>query len=229
MLYTFFYYFLLFIIYSFIGWIMEVCVFFIRDKRLINRGFLIGPYCPIYGFCSVLMILTFGKYIATPFALFIMAAVVCTFFEYITSFIMEKLFHARWWNYTDVPFNINGRVCLHNSLLFGLLGVLLIYIVNPLLGENIKDIPQEQLIYFSSALLIVFIVDFVISFNVISKVKSTASNLIQKDNTEEISEKVREILRKRSVFTKRLIDAFPDVKAILVKQKDKIKKQISKL
>lgn len=228
MLYTLSFYFLLFVIYSFCGWILEVCVFLVQDRKLINRGFLIGPYLPIYGFCSVLMTLTFGNYISTPLALFVMAGVVCTAFEYITSYIMEKLFHARWWDYTDTPFNINGRVCLHNTLAFGLLGVLLLYIINPVLTQYLHNMPEYLLIAFSLSLLIVFIVDLVISFNIISKVKST-TNLVLKDNTEEISEKVKEILRNRSVWTKRLIDAFPDLKTILQKQKERIKEQINKL
>lgn len=228
MLYTLSFYFLLFVIYSFCGWILEVCVFLVQNRKFINRGFLIGPYLPIYGFCSVLMVLTFGRYISTPLALFVMAGVICTAFEYITSYIMEKLFHARWWDYTGTPFNINGRVCLHNTLAFGLLGVLLLYIINPVLTQYLHNIPEYLLIAFSLSLLIVFIVDLVISFNIISKVKSTTT-LVLKDNTEEISEKVKEILRNRSVWTKRLIDAFPDLKAIFQKQKERIKEQINKL
>lgn len=225
---TFLYYFLLFIIYSFCGWLMEVLVFIIQEKKFINRGFLIGPYCPIYGFCSVLMVLTFGNYLSTPFALFVMAAVVCTFFEYITSYIMEKIFHARWWDYSNVPFNINGRVCLHNSVLFGLLGTILLYAVNPAFEAIISQLPQSTSIWLSSILLVIFIADNITSFNIISKVKAT-TNLVLKDSTEEITEKVKEILSNHSIWSKRLIDAFPDLKAIIRKEKEKIKQHINKI
>lgn len=227
MINTFLYYFLLFMIYSFVGWLMEVFVFLVQEKKFINRGFLIGPYCPIYGFCSVLMILTFGKYISTPIALFIMAAFICTFFEYITSYIMEKLFHTRWWDYSNVSFNINGRVCLHNSILFGLLGVALLYIVNPNLEICLALIPSNVLSVISASLLAVFIADNITSFNIISRVKAT-TNLVLKDSTEEITEKVKEILRNRSALTRRLVNAFPDLKTIWVKQKERIKEMTKK-
>ena len=150
MLYNLSFYFLLFFIYAFCGWLIEVFVFLIKEKKLINRGFLIGPYCPIYGFCAILMVLTFGKYFSTPFALFVMAGVICTFFEYITSYIMEKIFGARWWDYSNISFNINGRVCLHNSLAFGILGMLLLYSINPFLENLLKQIPKEILICIST-------------------------------------------------------------------------------
>ena len=213
-MYTFFLYFMLFIIYSFIGCIMEVLVFLFEDKKFVNRGFLIGPYCPIYGFCSVFMILTFHKYVDSPFVLFVMASLLCTVIEYITSFIMEKLFNTRWWDYTNVPFNINGRVCLHNSVIFGILGCLLVYYVNPFIQNLLYNIPADLLIGLSTALLSIFIADNITSFNVISRVKSTANTII-KDSTEEITEKVKEILRKKSFLNRRLLDAFPNLKSII--------------
>ena len=213
-MYTFLLYFLLFIIYSFIGWIMEVLVFLFQERKFINRGFLIGPYCPIYGFCSVFMILTFHKYIDSPFVLFVMASLLCTFIEYITSFIMEKLFNTRWWDYSNVPFNINGRVCLHNSVIFGILGCLLVYYVNPFIESLLRNIPADLLMGISIALISIFIADNITSFNIISRVKSTA-NTILKDSTEEITEKVKEILSTKSFFNRRLLDAFPDLKSII--------------
>ena len=138
---------------------------------------------------------------------------------------MEKLFNARWWDYSDISFNINGRVCLHNSVLFGLLGMLLLYFINPAIETAILPLPQNLIIIFSVSLLLVFITDNIISFNIISKVKSTTT-LILKDSTEEITEKVKEVLNKHSVLTRRLISAFPDLKTIIVKKTEKIKEQI---
>lgn len=228
MLYTISLYFLLFMLYSFIGWLMEVFVFLIQERKFINRGFFIGPYCPIYGVCSVLMILTFGRYVGTPIAMFVMACVLCTVIEYLTSVIMEKLFNTRWWDYSNVPFNVNGRVCLHNSVLFGLLGVALIYLVNPFFTWILDKWPHGLLIGFSMSLLLLFVIDNIISFNIISKVKETTTSIF-KDSTEEITEKVmervtekaKEILRKGSFLQRRLLDAFPDYKAIWKKIKKK--------
>ena len=91
-------YFLLFIIYSMIGWAIEVLLQFIEKKRLINRGFLIGPYCPIYGFGAVVMTLILDKYQDNLIILFGMSMLICTVLEYLTSYIMVKLFRARWWD-----------------------------------------------------------------------------------------------------------------------------------
>ena len=220
MLHTILFYFLLFIIYSFSGWVMEVIVFLFAEKKFINRGFLIGPYCPIYGFCSVLMVLTFGKYTEIPIALFIMAAVLCTVVEYLTSYIMEKLFNTRWWDYSDLTFNVNGRVCLKNSVLFGLLGCFLIYVANPFLSGLLLQIPENVLDAISLAILALFIADNITSFNIISRVKNTGLTLL-KDSTEEITEKVKEALLKKSYFNRRLLRAFPNLKTILKKHKFK--------
>lgn len=228
MAYNLFFYFLLFIIYSIAGWLLEVTAVGIEKRKFINRGFLIGPYCPIYGFSAVIMILLLHNYQDDPFVLFIMAAFVCTFFEYITSVFMEKLFKARWWDYSHRAFNINGRVCLQNSAIFGILGCLLIMFINPFVEKLLHTMPDWLLIYISSILLVGFVADYIISFNIISKFKSTANTVI-KDNTEEISEKIREILQKRSVLSRRLVNAFPDVKAILPDIKAKYEKGKKKL
>lgn len=227
-IYLFFFYFLLFMIYSISGWLMEVVAVGIEKRKFINRGFFIGPYCPIYGFSALIMLFLFKDYTNDPFVLFIMTAFVCTFFEYITSFIMEKLFKARWWDYSHKTFNINGRVCLENSVIFGLLGLALITIINPFVTNFLSNLPHTVIIYVSSILLVAFIVDNIVSFNIISKFKSTASSVL-KDNTEEISEKIREILKKRSILSRRLVNAFPNVKAILPDIRAKYEEQKRKL
>lgn len=89
---------------------MEVVCKLIQFRRFINRGFLIGPYCPIYGFGSVLIGLLLSRYAGEPLVVFILAMVVCGTLEYVTSYLMEKLFHARWWDYSDKRFNLNGRI-----------------------------------------------------------------------------------------------------------------------
>lgn len=108
---------LLFFIYSFIGWLWETVYCSLKAKKFVYRGFLVGPYCPIYGF-GVLSVL----YFVEPFennllVLYIGSAVLVTILEYVTSYGLEKLFHASWWDYHDVPFNLNGRVALPVSLL----------------------------------------------------------------------------------------------------------------
>lgn len=208
---------------------MEVIVVGIEKKKFINRGFFIGPYCPIYGFSAIMMILILGRYNDDPFALFILSLVICTFFEYLTSFIMEKLFKARWWDYSDKTFNINGRVCLENSVFFGILGCSLILFVNPFITNILANVPDNIIDIFSVVLLVLFLIDNVFSFNIINKFKDTATSFIRKDNTEEISEKVKETLGKKSYLGKRLMEAFPNVKAILPELKAKYQEQKRKI
>ena len=119
-------YFLLFMLYSVLGWCMEVVGKLIQYKRFINRGFLIGPYCPIYGYGALLITFLLKKYTQDPIVLFIMTIVVCGALEYLTSFFMEKLFKARWWDYSQRKFNFNGRICIDTIVFFGIIGFLLI-------------------------------------------------------------------------------------------------------
>ena len=200
-------YFLLFMIYSFFGWIMEMIVCSIYDKKVVNRGFLIGPYCPIYGCGCILIISLLFKYKNDPFTLIVMAMLVCGLLEYFTSYIMEKLFKARWWDYSDKRFNINGRICLETLIAFGALALLLTYVVNPFFVGIIDKLNSILLIVISSVLLVIFITDMCISLKVISGFKNVAKS-INKDNTEEITKKVKEMLLKRNWLYKRLIKAF---------------------
>ena len=118
-------YFLLFITYSFIGWIIEIIDRFKVNKKIVNRGFLIGPYIPIYGSCAIVMVLLLHS-VKSPTILFLSCILIASIGEYLTSYIMEKVFHARWWDYSDYKFNLNGRICLINCLGFGVLGFILI-------------------------------------------------------------------------------------------------------
>ena len=106
------YWFFFFMIYSFIGYLAEITCCSINNKKLIvNRGFCLGPYLPIYGSSSVIMNIFLAKYSKDIITLFVMSAFVCTLMEYMTSLILEKIFHARWWDYTEKKFNLSGRVC----------------------------------------------------------------------------------------------------------------------
>lgn len=200
-------YFLLFMLYSFFGWVIEMIVCTIADKKVVNRGFLIGPYCPIYGCGCLLIILLLRKYYNDGLVLFIMSVLLCSVLEYFTSYIMEKLFNARWWDYSDRKFNINGRICLETLVLFGILGLLLVYIINPFFTGLIEMMNNIVLIVVASVILVMYVVDICVSLKVISGFKKVART-IKKDNTEEITKKVREILPEKGWLYKRLVSAF---------------------
>ena len=124
--------FLIFIIFSFVGWISEVLyvgIFF--EHKFVNRGFLHGPLCPIYGFGGLSILFLPQPLYSTWVPLFFASMIFGTLVEYLSSWILEKLFHTRWWDYSHYKLNIRGRVCLLNSILFGALGVVIIHFVQP--------------------------------------------------------------------------------------------------
>ena len=206
-------YFLLFMSYAILGWCMEVTCKLIEKKKFINRGFLIGPYCPIYGWGAVAITILLSRYMSDPIVLFIMAIVICSILEYFTSYFMEKKYHARWWDYSSKKFNINGRICLETMIPFGILGVAIMYVTNPLLFSLFEKIPEMALHIISAVLLIGFLIDNIESINV-------EGNKLIKDNTEEITDKVKQILTQKSWLHRRLINAFPELKDIRIKIKD---------
>lgn len=199
----------LFLIYSFVGWIIEVVYSFIVEHKFINRGFLVGPLVPIWGTGAVLITL-----ILRPddslFNLIISSAFIGTFLEYVINYLMEKIFKARWWDYSNMPFNINGRVCLAYSCLFGLCGVLVVKVFNPLLFKMFLLMNNSSFCILVSVLMLLVAIDFCISFNIVQKLKLSADSL-RKDYTEEISKKVRAILMNKSFGFKHLLKAFPNV------------------
>ena len=204
---AFLFYFLIFLIYSFIGWISEVIYAFILEKKFINRGFLIGPICPIYGFGAIIMAFYLTQYKNNYITVFILGAVVCSILEYFTSYLMEKIFKARWWDYSNYKFNINGRICLQMSCLFGLGGVITVCFINPFLTYLINLIPNTIILIISTILFLLFLLDVITSFNIINKIKHTAQN-VSMDYTEEINKKVIEILNNK-IFQDRILKAFP--------------------
>lgn len=226
-------YFLLFMIYSFCGWALEVFGKLIEKRRFINRGFLIGPYCPIYGYGALAITFLLKRYSDDAITLFIMAILVCGVLEYFTSYFMEKIFKARWWDYSQKRFNINGRVCLDTIIPFGLLGLFITYISNPFFFDILNSLPFIVIAILASVLFIIFIIDNILSFNIISTVRTTTKGLYKElDNTEEITKKVKEILLSKSILHRRLIHAFPRLESIKARIKEntrKIKENTEKL
>ena len=223
-------YFLLFMIYSFVGWCIEVIGRLIEDKRFINRGFLIGPYCPIYGYGGLLITFLLKRYTDDPFTLFIMAILVCGVLEYLTSYFMEKIFKARWWDYSKRKFNINGRVCLETIIPFGLLGLLIMYVTNPFLIGKLELLSEICLNILFWILFVIYVADTIVSTVVISYIKKALKFVGENiDTTEELTKKIKEVLGKKSVLHRRLANAYPKLQAVKIKIKEKteeIKKQV---
>lgn len=230
MLHTVERYFLLFMTYAFLGWVMEVCCKSIQYKRFINRGFLIGPYCPIYGWGALLITLLLQKYSNDPVALFVLGMLICSFLEYFTSYVMEKIFHARWWDYSTKKFNINGRICLDTMIPFGILGVLIVYFINPRLYNFFNGFNTVTLNIICIVILLIFLLDNVLSMVILISVRRE-NRVLDKDNTEEMTRLVREKIKTLGWTHNRLLTAFPNVRHIgivLKKQRGKIINNIFK-
>ncbi len=222
-------YFLLFISYSIMGWIIEVLGKLIQERRIVNRGFLIGPYCPIYGCGGLLITLLLTKYEEDPLVLLILSMIICSVLEYYTSWAMEKLFNARWWDYSTKPLNINGRICLDTLAIFGILGMFMIYAINPFLFKVFGMMSDELITGLSIFILVIFILDIVLSTNILCLISSDIKKF-DKDNTEEIATKIKNTIISHGALYKRVILAFPAVKYIrnvIVEEltKDKLKQQ----
>lgn len=200
---------------------MEVIRALIHERKFVNRGFLIGPYCPIYGYGVLLLTFLLKKYQNDIVATFIFSILICGLLEYFTSYFMEKIFHARWWDYSKRKFNINGRICLETLIPFGIMGCAILYITNPVMLNLLNKIPDLILHIVSVILFILYIIDNIVSGKIISNLKEMSVNV--RDNTEEISEKVKKIISQKSGLHRRLVKAFP-----LIKPKVNIKEWLSK-
>ena len=217
-------YYILFIFYSFCGWLIEEINCSIREKKIVDRGFLIGPICPIYGVGGIIMTLYLTPFRKSPIALFFVAIISCAALEYLTSYVMEKVFHARWWDYSKDKFNLNGRICLRTLIPFGIFGLLITYIANPIFFRGMSYLDDRTVAIIGIGGISIVLIDFFISMNTVSKVTSTAKKMSEenpKDDTDEITRKVKNELRK-SFTGKRLVNAFPDFKAFRTKIKEAV-------
>lgn len=155
------YTFLLFLIYSFIGWAWETTFCSIKEKRFINRGFLYGPLCPVYGFGGMLVLYLLAPLSKTWIPLFIGAMIITSALEYFTSWLLETLFHTKWWDYSKQKFNLHGRIFLGGALCFGLMATLVSHYVHPFLEHLLLSIPLNVAQALAWILFAIFLADLV--------------------------------------------------------------------
>ncbi len=153
-----------FIIYSYIGWLYESIYCSLDAGRFVNRGFLYGPFCPIYGSCIVFMILLFSERCKSVRSLFLSCALFASALEYVVSLSMEHLFGRRWWDYSNRLLNINGRICIGAALVFGVSGVLVIRYLHPNLVNYMHQNFRESTVKKGAQLMLtVFLFDLMVS------------------------------------------------------------------
>ena len=194
-MYDFSFYFIMVMTFGIIGWIIE-CIHCSRLKgHFTNRGYLFGPYCPIYGFATLTAYLILYRFKSNLVFLFLLSVLLVFIIEYITSYSMEKIFNARWWDYSLEKYNINGRICLKNGILFGIMSLVFIYYLIPLYISIFNQIPKNILNIISMAMFFAFILDNIISFTMVRKIKDSIK-IIKKDSTDEINFKIKRKLFK---------------------------------
>ena len=192
--------FLLFILYSFLGWICEVLyvgIFF--EHKFINRGFLHSPICPIYGFGGLIVLHLLQPWNNSWIQLFLASAILCSLLEYISSYILEVMFQTKWWDYSDKPFNLHGRICLLNSTLFGLMGVLTAHFVQPLLSFIVFSLSDRAAAVTATAILAILIPDLLNTIRRLVKFNTTMAKLqtIQEEAEKRLA---AEIQARRQIF-----------------------------
>lgn len=217
-----------FFLYSFLGWAMESLYISVLQRKIINTGFLHGPFCPIYGFGAVVLYVLLINLKGNIIAIFCTGFLVLSLWEYFVGFLLEKLFKTKYWDYSKNKFNINGRVCLLNSIYWGLLSVFFIEIWNPIVEIQIQKIPQYLLLYIDSVLIIYIIADMVSSsikiINLpkrVDRIKSLRASV--KEKLEELKKATTE---KQKVALQNVIDELKLKQKI---NKMKLERQVSKL
>lgn len=155
---------LMFFTFSGIGWLWEVGLHIVQDGMFFNRGFLAGPWLPIYGTGGILILVVLKKWHGRPLVTFGLTMLLCGTVEYVTGFFLETLFHVRWWNYSDMILQLHGRVCLEGLLIFGAGGLFIIYVAAPRLDRCFCRLTSQQRLMLCTILIILISMDLVRSF-----------------------------------------------------------------
>lgn len=201
-----------YLVYGFIGFICEEIYCSLGEKKFTWRGFLYGPFLPVYGYGGLGIVLLLSNFNKLPLVVFLLSFLLTTAIEYIASFSMEKIFNMKWWDYSKHKFNIHGRVCLLNSTLFGLGGLVVIYIIEPFLNDHIYNLTNETTDTIMIICYIILFVDTLASIYSIIKAKNYLNkyaNLV-KNKVEEIKSNPP----KPSYYLNRFQRAFPNLESV---------------
>lgn len=202
----------LFFIYSFAGWCGEVAAAAIRKHRFVNRGFVSGPVCPVYGFGAAAVAMFLPELEHNLFFLFLGGMIVTTFVEYLTGRLMEKIFHRKWWDYSDQRFNLDGYVGLQTSILWGICSVLMIRVFNPLLCSLLSMLPDIIRTILLWAAVILILIDISGSSVAILGLKKKESGIQQiTEELQKTSKLLENALTRR--IQRRMVRAFPNLEA----------------
>lgn len=189
-------YIIYFFIYAIVGWILEVSYNGIRQGKYINCGVLNGPRCPIYGFAAVSILLSLDAVNNdSKIFMFFASMVIASIIELITGFILEKVFHKKWWDYTDKKLNIGGYICAEYSLIWGALCFILYEAIHPMIRNMVGSMPHKLVVFVNVIIAILFVVDVIATFNTIIGINKKFKQIEKSSQklgevTDEIGEKI---------------------------------------
>lgn len=218
-------YFFIFFIFSIAGWLIEVVLKFIDLGKFVNRGFLIGPYCPIYGLGAFLIVFAINgliKYEHSYALVFLTSLIICGLVEYFVSYYLEKKYHARWWDYSSKPMNLNGRIWIGNLILFGIGGLLIVEVFSPFFLSLFYKMSLRSRTIFSIVVAIIMLSDYVVSYFVMKLIKVNIEKS-KADNTEEIKKEIKILASNKNILYSRFVNAYPEVKFRTDRIKNRIK------
>lgn len=155
----FMYYTWLFFLLAVFGWLWEGFLYLFKDDIYVNRGFLTGPWLPIYGMGGVVLEILFHKWRDRPIMIFVSSAVLCTLLEYLTGWYLELTWGVKWWDYSEMPMNLHGRICFWGSMMFGIGGMLLVWVISPLFYSLYRRIPFRLRNGIGLVLILLFVAD----------------------------------------------------------------------
>lgn len=185
-----------FFLYSFIGWIWETVYCSLKNKRFVYRGFLLGPITPIYGFGILSVLYLLKPFFNNLILLYFLSIILISVLEYATSYILEKLFNATWWDYQDVPLNLNGRVAVPISLFWGLGCIFIVKIVHPQAILLVEQALKTFSFTLPFLLLVIFLIDLIYTVFKLISIKKILVNLMS------LSDKQKNVCNKESKIQK---------------------------
>lgn len=198
-----------FLIYAFLGWCCEVVFAAAMHGKFVNRGFLNGPVCPVYGFGVCLVVFVLYPIKENLLALFLGSMLLTSAIELVAGYLMEKCFHHRWWDYSKRPLNIGGYVCLLFSLLWGLACVLVIDVAHPLVAKLVSLIPVKLTVILLAVLYAVLLADLVVTVLCVLKLNRRLRKLDEAaERLRVVSDSVGESLAEGTIAVKKRNEAF---------------------
>ena len=202
---------LYFFVYGFLGWCTEVAFAAWKEHRFVNRGFLNGPICPVYGIGVTLVVHFLSPYRSNLIILYITSTILVTALEWLTGFILERGFHNKWWDYSNMPLNLNGYVCLLFSLIWGVACVLIVDFIHPVIHKLLLYIPVIVGVIILIILGIGMFADLYVTASGILKMNKRLAAMQEiADELHEISDKIGENIYKNTIAAMETQDAIKD-------------------